>query len=89
MGQFQDIAASFVTLVSEYAGKIEEAKLKAIGMRNKVEGEEEFRKRRRMELTARIAEKRSELDRLSAQHEALCKVAAEQSAIMDQINSTS
>jgi intraflagellar transport protein 20 len=60
---FNDMVTSLIELLDAQAQKIEEAKLKAVGARNKIEGEEDNRKKREQELKTLINEKRMELER--------------------------
>ena len=48
--------------------------MKAIGARNKIEGEEDNRKKREQELKTQINEKKLILERLTYQYESLQKV---------------
>ena len=68
------------------AQRIERAKLKAIGQRNKVDSEEENRKRRKDELRAQINEDLVELQRLQAEHSSLVQVETEQRLLIDKLS---
>jgi hypothetical protein len=48
--------------------------LKAIGARNKIEGEEDIRRKKEQELKTLINEKKMMLERLTYQYESLSKV---------------
>ncbi len=85
ISQFHDIALSFVELVDRHAKSIEAEKLKAIGARNRVEGEVEHRRRRKKELAGLLAEKRAELARYTAQLESLQKIEAEQKLLIEKL----
>lgn len=54
-----------------YAKKIEEEKLRAIGERNKVETEEENRKKKMMEMNNYLNEKKTELERYNIEYQSL------------------
>ena len=60
---FNDMVSSLIELLDAQAQKIEEAKLKAVGARNKIEGEEDNRRKKEQELKTLINEKRMELER--------------------------
>lgn len=60
---FNEMVTTLIEVLETQAGKIEEAKLKAVGSRNKIEGEEDNRKKREQELKTIINEKRLLLER--------------------------
>ena len=64
---------------------IEAEKLKAIGLGNRVTSEAEVRKRKQLEVQGLIAEKKAELDRLSAQHDSLMMVETAQRKMIDNL----
>ncbi len=66
--------SSLIETLEGYAKKIEAEKLRAVGERNKVESEEENRKKKIMDLNNLLNEKTSELERLNVQYESLVKV---------------
>ena len=68
------------------ATKIEEAKLKAIGARNKIEGEEDNRRKKEQELKTQINEKRMMLERLNYQYDSLQKVENEQKLTIEKLS---
>lgn len=43
---FNDMVSTLIEVLDSQAAKIEEAKLKAVGARNKVEGEEDMRRKK-------------------------------------------
>mmetsp|Transcript_28639 Transcript_28639/g.66955 ORF Transcript_28639/g.66955 Transcript_28639/m.66955 type:complete len:129 (+) Transcript_28639:242-628(+) len=86
MGNFQETVQRLVDGMNDYATKIEAAKLKALGQRNRVESEVEVRKRRTAELQALINEKKAGLERLQLQYESLRKVDAEQKATIERLS---
>ncbi len=43
---FNDMVTTLIELLDSQASKIEDAKLKAVGARNKIEGEEDNRRKR-------------------------------------------
>jgi len=65
---------------------IEEEKLKAIGMRNLVRGEEERRKNLLREYNQLIADKHTELDRYVDELESLKKVDNEQKKLIERLS---
>ena len=60
---FNEMVSTLIELLDSQAQKIEEAKLKAVGARNKIEGEEDNRRKREQELKTLINEKKMELER--------------------------
>ena len=82
---FSDIVADFINVMESRSKVIENEKLKAIGLGNKVDAEGEARKRKQLELNAMINEKKAELERLNSQHESLVRVEAEQKALIDKL----
>lgn len=55
---FNDMVSTLIDVLDTQAEKIEVAKLKAVGARNKIEGEEDNRRKREQELKTTINEKR-------------------------------
>ena len=60
---FNEMVTTLIDVLETQAAKIEEAKLKAVGSRNKIEGEEDNRRKREQELKTLINEKRLLLER--------------------------
>lgn len=60
---FNDMVSTLIDVLDTQAAKIEEAKLKAVGARNKVEGEEDMRRKKEQELKTIINERRLLLER--------------------------
>jgi intraflagellar transport protein 20 len=60
---FNDMVSTLIDVLDTQAEKIEVAKLKAVGARNKIEGEEDNRRKREQELKTTINEKRLLLER--------------------------
>eukprot|EP00743_Colponemidia_sp_Colp-15_P005244 GILK01005643.1.p1 GENE.GILK01005643.1~~GILK01005643.1.p1 ORF type:complete len:150 (+),score=37.11 GILK01005643.1:55-450(+) len=85
IGIFNDTVRTLVTILDTQAQKIETEKLRAIGQRNRVDGEAENRKKKQQELQALINEKKAELERFSLHHESLMKVEAEQKALIEKL----
>ena len=83
--QFNEIVADFVTVMESRSKVIEAEKLKAIGLGNRVDSEQEVRKRKQLELQAMINEKKAELERLNAQQDSLVRVEAEQKALIEKL----
>uniref|UniRef100_A0A7S2V367 Intraflagellar transport protein 20 n=1 Tax=Fibrocapsa japonica TaxID=94617 RepID=A0A7S2V367_9STRA len=82
---FNTTVHTLVEVLDAQAKRIENAKLKAIGQRNQVEGEREHRERQRIALNTLIAEKKAELDRYTLQHQSLVIVEAEQAAMVERL----
>ena len=83
---FNDMVTTLTEVLEQQAQKIEDAKLKAIGARNKIEGEEDNRRKREQELKTLINEKKMMLERLTYQHESLCKVENEQKLTIEKLS---
>ena len=75
---FNDMVTTLIEVLDTQAQKIEDAKLKAVGARNKIEGEEDNRRKKEQELKTLINEKRLLLERLTFEHDSLKKVEQEQ-----------
>ena len=74
-----------VEVLDANARRIEQAKLRAIGMRNRVITERENRDQKRRALQAVVAEKEADLARLEAQVKSLRQVEAEQQNVIDKL----
>ena len=61
--QFNDMVTTLIEVLDSQAEKIEDAKLKAVGARNKIEGEEDNRRAKEQELKTLINEKKLLLER--------------------------
>ena len=72
MKTFQETVQTLVAGMNKHAARIEAAKLKALGQRNRVESEKEVRRIRRNELESLIKDKKDLLERLELQVLALC-----------------
>ena len=83
---FNDMVTTLTEVLETQAQKIEDAKLKAIGARNKIEGEEDNRRKREQELKTLINEKKMMLERLTYQHESLSKVENEQKLTIEKLS---
>eukprot|EP00992_Anisonema_acinus_P010652 TRINITY_DN6743_c0_g1_i3.p1 TRINITY_DN6743_c0_g1~~TRINITY_DN6743_c0_g1_i3.p1 ORF type:complete len:145 (+),score=48.10 TRINITY_DN6743_c0_g1_i3:49-435(+) len=84
--QFKDMIQNHMSVVQAQGQKIENEKLRAIGMRNKVDGESDVRKRKQRELQQLIKEKQIELDRYTAEYNSLIKVEAEQKSTTEKLS---
>ena len=60
---FNEMVTTLIEVLDSQAQKIEDAKLKAVGARNKIEGEEDNRRAKEQELKTLINEKRLLLER--------------------------
>ena len=83
---FNDMVSTLIEVLDAQAQKIEDAKLKAVGSRNKIEGEEDNRRKREQELKTLINEKKMMLERLTYQFESLQKVANEQKLTIEKLS---
>ena len=80
------MVTTLTDVLEQQAQKIEEAKLKAIGARNKIEGEEDNRRKKEQELKTLINEKKMILERLTYEYESLCKVDQEQQRTIEKLS---
>ena len=62
---FNEMVGTLIHVLDQQAEKIEGAKLRAVGARNKLEGEEDNRIKKQQELKTLINEKKMELERLN------------------------
>lgn len=83
---FNDMVSTLIEVLDSQAQKIEDAKLKAVGSRNKIEGEEDNRRKREQELKTLVNEKKMMLERLTYQYESLQKVANEQKLTIEKLS---
>lgn len=83
---FNDMVTTLTEVLDTQAQKIEDAKLRAVGSRNKIEGEEDNRRKREQELKTLINEKKMMLERLNYQFESLQKVANEQKLTIEKLS---
>ena len=83
---FNDMVSTLIEVLDAQAQKIEDAKLKAVGSRNKIEGEEDNRRKREQELKTLVNEKKMMLERLTYQFESLQKVANEQKLTIEKLS---
>ena len=67
MSQFQETVKVMVEGMDKDATRVESAKFKALGQRNRVESEKEVRKIKRNELESLIKDKKDLLERLQLQ----------------------
>lgn len=86
MKRFQETVGSLVEVLDEQAGKIENEKLRSVGLRNQVDNEADARKKKQQELVFLINEKIAELERYSYQYESLTKVEDEQKQLIERLN---
>ena len=84
--QFNEMVTTLIEVLDSQAQKIEDAKLKAVGARNKIEGEEDNRRKREQELKTQINEKRLMLERLTYQYDSLVKVQNEQKIALEKLS---
>ena len=84
--EFKTTVHSLVEVLGGHAEKIERQKLRAIGQRNRVEGEQENRARQRRLLQALLAEQEAALERYGAQYGSLQKVEQDQRAMIEKLS---
>lgn len=85
MKKFEEMVGSLVEVLDSQAVKIEQEKLRAVGIRNQMENEAENRKKKQQELEVVINEKRAELERYLYQLESLNKVEEEQRKLIERL----
>ena len=83
--EFGGLMDGIVEVLDANAKRIEQAKLRAIGMRNRVITERENRDQKRRALQALVAEREADLARVEAQVKSLRQVEAEQQNIIDKL----
>ena len=83
---FNEMVTTLTDVLEQQAQKIEDAKLKAIGARNKIEGEEDNRRKKEQELKSLINEKKMILERLTYEYESLTKVDTEQQRTIEKLS---
>mmetsp|Transcript_2627 Transcript_2627/g.5002 ORF Transcript_2627/g.5002 Transcript_2627/m.5002 type:complete len:128 (-) Transcript_2627:57-440(-) len=85
ISEFKTKVTDLVATLSKQGARIEKEKLRAIGQRNKLDGEVEDMQRQQIALHGAVAEKRAELERYQLQHQSLEKVEAEQLAMIEKL----
>eukprot|EP00753_Platysulcus_tardus_P002567 PLAT11676.1.p2 GENE.PLAT11676.1~~PLAT11676.1.p2 ORF type:complete len:131 (+),score=80.25 PLAT11676.1:106-498(+) len=85
LSDFHRVVTGITEAMDSSAKKIEDAKLKAIGLRNKVESEVEQRRRKQADLQRLLVERMHELDRITKEHDALVRMEAEQRARLEKL----
>ena len=83
---FNEMVTTLTEVLEQQAQKIEDAKLRAIGARNKIEGEEDNRRKKEQELKTLINEKKMMLERLNYEFESLSKVENEQKLTIEKLS---
>jgi intraflagellar transport protein 20 len=83
---FNEMVNTLIEVLESQASKIEEAKLKAVGARNKIEGEEDNRRKKEQEYKTLINERRLLLERLTFEFESLQKVENEQKSTIEKLS---
>lgn len=85
MKKFDEMVGSLVDVLDSQAVKIEQEKLRAVGIRNQLENEAENRKIKQQELEQLMNEKRAELERYLYQLESLMKVEEDQRKLIERL----
>eukprot|EP00658_Telonema_sp_P-2_P074181 TRINITY_DN6336_c0_g1_i5.p1 TRINITY_DN6336_c0_g1~~TRINITY_DN6336_c0_g1_i5.p1 ORF type:complete len:147 (-),score=52.67 TRINITY_DN6336_c0_g1_i5:526-966(-) len=86
LSEFTDKVGTVVGSVDAQAQNIENEKMKAIGLRNKLDGEETHRRQRQVELQSLINDKKHECERLNVQLESLVKIEQEQKTLIEKLS---
>uniref|UniRef100_A0A6T7WUZ9 Intraflagellar transport protein 20 n=1 Tax=Pyramimonas obovata TaxID=1411642 RepID=A0A6T7WUZ9_9CHLO len=82
------VVKTLVDAVDAQAEKIDDEKLRAVGMRNKAAAEVEVRRRKKKEMKQMMIEKQEELERLNGEYESLVKVKQEQELMIAKLSSS-
>jgi intraflagellar transport protein 20 len=85
--QFDTLMKEIMTVLRGQGDKIDNEKLKVIGIRNKVKGEEEVRKSKLRDFQVLLAEKQTELERYTAELDSLLKIEHEQKKMIESLSS--
>ncbi|KAL0480412.1 intraflagellar transport protein 20 [Acrasis kona] len=88
IGQFEDLMKDVMSVLKVKGERIENEKLKAIGLRNRVKGEEEIRRSNVRDYQTLISEKHIELERHAAELESLSKIEQEQKKMIESLSSS-
>lgn len=83
---FNDKINSLVEVLEVHASRIDQQKLRAIGLRMACENESDSRSQKERALKIQINEKRAELDRLMMQFQSLERIEAEQNVQLEKLN---
>ncbi|CAM9767424.1 unnamed protein product [Ascophyllum nodosum] len=86
--EFNNSVHRIVQVLQENAARIEKEKLRAIGQRNKVEGELEYRMRQKVALQTMLKENMVELDRHNLQYQSLLRVESKQLALIERLSNS-
>jgi intraflagellar transport protein 20 len=85
--QFDAMMKEIMTILQGQGDKIDKEKLKVIGVRNKVKGEEEVRRNKIRDFQVLIAEKQTELERYTNELDSLTKIEHEQKKMIESLSS--
>ncbi|CAN0533351.1 unnamed protein product [Ectocarpus sp. 12 AP-2014] len=86
--EFNASVHTIVEVLHENAARIDKEKLRAIGQRNKVEGELEYRLRQKASIQTMLREKMLELDRQNLQYQSLLRIESEQLALIERLSNS-
>lgn len=82
----EDVMNNLVEVLEGQGKKVEDAKLRALNIRNKVENEGEYRKQKVSELTNLINEKKTELEKYTIEYDSLQRVELEQKTLIQKLS---
>ena len=85
--QFNELVHGITQVFNGNARQIEEEKLQAMGLRNRIAMQRDQKERRRRALQVELDERNRELERLAAEYESLVKVEAEQRIRIEKLGS--
>ncbi|KAH3742799.1 intraflagellar transport protein 20 [Pelomyxa schiedti] len=83
--RFDELTSSFLEVMDSKARQIDNEKLKAIGLRNRVEGANLSLERAKRELEAAESQRAAVLEQLSREYESLVRVEADQKIMLDRL----
>eukprot|EP00602_Paraphysomonas_sp_CaronLab_P008290 CAMPEP_0185021222 /NCGR_PEP_ID=MMETSP1103-20130426/3907_1 /TAXON_ID=36769 /ORGANISM="Paraphysomonas bandaiensis, Strain Caron Lab Isolate" /LENGTH=113 /DNA_ID=CAMNT_0027552619 /DNA_START=99 /DNA_END=440 /DNA_ORIENTATION=+ len=83
---FNEKVSDLVEVLEAHAARIDEQKLRAIGLRMSCENEADQRNRQKRALQALINEKRAELDRYTSQCQSLERIETEQQSQLEKLS---
>lgn len=87
--ELQNLSDKYVNVLEKVAGRIEDEKLRAVGLRNRVAALQAERDQQKKELSRQVEEKQQTLDRFEQEERSLEMVIEEQETQMARLKGTS
>ncbi|OXU24438.1 intraflagellar transport protein 20 homolog [Nasonia vitripennis] len=87
IGDFHKAAEEFIKIMSHLADRVEQEKMRAIGMRNLLHSLTKEHDAEKQQLEALVLEKQMELERLRVEYESLKKIEQEQLETIEHLSS--